>query len=44
MMNKIFLVIFFFFVSLGLVNASEGERELLLVYTGDVIGYVEGCG
>jgi len=32
------------FVSVGLVRASEPEKELLLVYTGDVRGYVEGCG
>ena len=40
----VLLPLLLFFVSVGLVRASEAEKEFVLVYTGDVRGYVEGCG
>lgn len=45
MMYRILLILFLVsFACTGPALSSGQEREFLLVYTGDVRGYVEGCG
>ena len=40
------LILFFlgFFILIDGGKAFGTERELLILYTGDIKGYVEGCG
>jgi hypothetical protein len=40
------LILFFlgFFILINGEKAFGTERQLLILYTGDVKGYVEGCG
>jgi len=33
-----------FLISINSANASESEKQLLILYTSDMKGYVEGCG
>ena len=38
------LAVLLSFISVGIAGASEAEKQLHILYTGDARGYIEGCG